>query len=107
MSSSNGKRPGGAADEGGNRLARHGVALVDAHDGAALDGRCEDVHRDVGVGSGRAKPTMRYLHDKSREDEAELLADALRPACGALGLGQALQLLRELGPPAKAEGAGA
>jgi len=55
MSSSNGKRPWEVQlDERGDRLARNGVALVDAHDAAAQDDRGEDVHRDVGVRRGRA-----------------------------------------------------
>jgi integrase len=32
------------------------------------------------TGHADAKTTMRYLHHKSQEDEAELLADAFPPA---------------------------
>jgi hypothetical protein len=36
------------------------------------------------MGHADAKTTMRHLHHKSQEDEAELLADAFRPASPAI-----------------------
>jgi hypothetical protein len=35
------------------------------------------------MGHADAKTTMRYLHHKSQENEAELLADAFRPTSPA------------------------
>jgi integrase len=37
------------------------------------------------MGHADAKTTMRYLHHRSQENEAELLADAFRPARAPAG----------------------
>jgi hypothetical protein len=37
------------------------------------------------MGHADAKTTMRYLHHKSQENEAELLADAFRPTRAPAG----------------------
>jgi hypothetical protein len=42
--------------------------------------RASIVQVQAWMGHADAKTTMRYLHHKSQEDEAELLAGAFRPA---------------------------
>lgn len=59
-------------DHRGDRVTRHGVALIDADDAAALDDRGEDVHRDLGVRGGRADDAA---HASRREDVDRLAQD--------------------------------
>jgi integrase-like protein len=50
--------------------------------GSLAINRASIVQVQAWMGHADAKTTMRYLHHKSQEDEAELLADAFRPAAG-------------------------
>jgi integrase len=52
--------------------------------GSLAINRASIVQVQAWMGHADAKTTMRYLHHKSQEDEAELLADAFRPATVAL-----------------------
>jgi integrase len=47
--------------------------------GSLAINRASIVQVQAWMGHADAKTTMRYLHHKSQEDEAELLADAFRP----------------------------
>jgi integrase len=50
--------------------------------GSLAINRASIVQVQAWMGHADAQTTMRYLHHKSQEDEAELLADAFRPATG-------------------------
>jgi len=55
------------------------------------------------MGHADAKTTMRYLHHKSQEDEAELLADAFRasaPPASPVLVGSAAERSADLNPGA-------
>ena len=53
--------------------------------GSLAINRASIVQVQAWMGHADAKTTMRYLHHKSQEDEAELLADAFRPTTGQAG----------------------
>jgi integrase len=52
--------------------------------GSLAINRASIVQVQAWMGHPDAKTTMRYLHHKSQEDEADLLAEAFRPTAGAL-----------------------
>jgi integrase len=53
--------------------------------GSLAINRASIVQVQAWMGHADAKTTMRYLHHKSQENEAELLADAFRPARAPAG----------------------
>ena len=80
------------ADERRDRLARHGVPLVDADDANAFDDEVENVERDFGVRTRRADDAARAEWREAVDSLPQHRHDArgLERVVGAAAAGQAL-----------------